>query len=217
MTTFHTVEETCPVCDETVEVRHLMSTNTFGGQDTDLRTRAVGWDPLHIAIATCPACGYSDLAHYFSKPRPDLTEAIGQRVREAFAPLRDERVTTSVGYSRAARIAIWRGAGPLEIADLFLRAAWCCADEGDAQGEHTYRLAAIEYFEQALATGQLGEELQPVITYLVGELYRRVGQAEQAAIWFDRVLVLDGSLQESLDWVLKAARQQRDTPRERFR
>lgn len=218
MTTFHTVEETCPVCSATVEVDHLMSTNTFGGQDTDLRTRAVGWDPLHIVIALCPACGYSDLSHYFRECRTDLTDAIKTRVRDTFGPVEpDARIPTSVRYSRAARIAIWRGAPLMEIADFFLRAAWCCADERDSEGEQTYRLAAIEHFEEALETGAVQNQQRPVITYLVGELYRRLGQIDRANEWFARVLALEGTLDHNHTWVVDAARQQREAPQDRFR
>ena len=54
-----------------------------------------------------------------------------------------------------------------------------------------------------------------MLTYLVGELWRRVGDAQQATAWFDRVPaeINDAATQQ---WVLDAARQQRDCPREWF-
>jgi hypothetical protein len=54
-----------------------------------------------------------------------------------------------------------------------------------------------------------------VINYLVGELWRRIGDAALAEAWFDRVRteVVDGEAQQ---WIVEAADQQRDCPREWF-
>ncbi len=54
-----------------------------------------------------------------------------------------------------------------------------------------------------------------MLTYLVGELWRRVGDYAAARRWFDRVAteIVDSATQQ---WVLDAARQQRDCPREWF-
>jgi uncharacterized protein len=54
-----------------------------------------------------------------------------------------------------------------------------------------------------------------VLTYLVGELWRRVGDSRQSGAWFNRVTneIVDSASQQ---WVLDAARQQRDCPREWF-
>ena len=54
-----------------------------------------------------------------------------------------------------------------------------------------------------------------VLTYLVGELWRRVGDAKLASEWLNRVAseVVDAHTQQ---WVIDAARQQRDCPREWF-
>jgi hypothetical protein len=54
-----------------------------------------------------------------------------------------------------------------------------------------------------------------VLTYLVGELWRRVGDNTQANEWFDRV-GNEITNAETQQWILDAARQQRDYPREWF-
>ena len=61
----------------------------------------------------------------------------------------------------------------------------------------------------------MGREERAVLTYLVGELWRRVGDPKEAKRWFDRVAgeVSDAQTQQ---WVMDAARQQRDCPREWF-
>ena len=54
------------------------------------------------------------------------------------------------------------------------------------------------------------------MTHLVAELWRRVGQAESAAEWFDRVAPEVGDARTQ-QWVIDAARQQRNWPREWLR
>ena len=39
----------------------------------------------------------------------------------------------------AARVAEWQGMEVRYIADLLLRAAWCCVDEGDIEAERFFR------------------------------------------------------------------------------
>jgi len=125
-------------------------------------------------------------------------------------------VPGSEKYEAAARVAEWAGAEPRQVADLLLRAAWCCVDEGDVEAERYFRRRAAWAFEQALsAYDGVAREERAVLTYLVGELWRRVGDGRQARGWFEQVPheVVDAGSQQ---WVLDASRQQKDAPREWF-
>jgi hypothetical protein len=125
-------------------------------------------------------------------------------------------VPGSEKYEAAARVAEWAGAEPRQVADLLLRAAWCCVDEGDVEAERYFRRRAAWAFEQALAAYDgVAREERAVLTYLVGELWRRVGDGRQARGWFEQVAheVTDAQSQQ---WVLDASRQQKDAPREWF-
>ena len=127
-----------------------------------------------------------------------------------------EVVPGSEKYEAAAKVAEWQGLEPRHVADLLLRAAWCCVDEGDVEAERFFRRKAAWAFEEALhAWDGVAREERAVLTYLVGELWRRVGDVSKAREWFDRV---PGELtsQAAQQWVVDAARQQRDCPREWF-
>jgi hypothetical protein len=71
-------------------------------------------------------------------------------------------------------------------------------------------------FEKALSRydGVAGDE-RAVLTYLVGELWRRIGDLSQAGVWFDKVSdeIIDEASQH---WVLAAAEQQQTDPQEWF-
>jgi uncharacterized protein (DUF2225 family) len=102
------------------------------------------------------------------------------------------------------------------VADLLLRAAWCCVDEGDVEAERFFRRKAAWKFEESLSSFDgVARDERAVLTYLVGELWRRVGDTTLSAAWFNKVVseVVDPQSQQ---WVIDASRQQRDCPREWF-
>ena len=71
-------------------------------------------------------------------------------------------------------------------------------------------------FERALSRYDgVAREERAVLTYLVGELWRRIGDLSQSRTWFDKVSdeITDESSQH---WVLAAADQQRTDPQEWF-
>ena len=71
-------------------------------------------------------------------------------------------------------------------------------------------------FEEALkAYDGVPREERAILTYLVGELWRRIGDLKKANIWFETVggEITDPQNQQ---WVVDAAEQQRLNPREWF-
>jgi hypothetical protein len=89
-------------------------------------------------------------------------------------------------------------------------------DEGDTEAERFFRRKAAWRFADALADfGAVPPEERAVITYLIGELWRRIGDDAQAARWFEQVAeeVTEPAAQ---GWVVDVAEQQRVQPREWF-
>jgi hypothetical protein len=54
-TTTQPIQVTCPVCATKIDASVILSTNTFGGQDADLLSRARGAQPLLIQPIVCTA------------------------------------------------------------------------------------------------------------------------------------------------------------------
>lgn len=219
MTTLQQIELQCPVCETRFRSQAVISTNSFGGKRTDFHERAAGTQPLPYLVHMCDQCGYTGAERDFTE-EADVTPVVREHVWTELAPAltapRPGAVLGSEKYEAAAKVAEWQGLEPRHVADLLLRAAWCCVDEGDVEAERFFRRKAAWAFERSLdAFDGVAREERAVLTYLVGELWRRVGDAAAARAWFDRVPgeVLDPSTQQ---WVLDAARQQRDCPREWF-
>jgi uncharacterized protein (DUF2225 family) len=216
MTELQNIVLDCPVCRRHFASPAVVSSDASGGRRTDFRECAEGTPPLPFFVHMCPCCGYTGAERDFA-PELEVTPALRDRVWAELEPLaRRAPVGGSEKYEAAAKVAEWQGLEPRHVADLLLRAAWCCVDEGDVEAERFFRRKAAWAFEKALESWDgVAREERAVLTYLVGELWRRVGDATLSRDWFDRVQteVVDQATQQ---WVMDAARQQRDCPREWF-
>lgn len=216
MTTLHLIDLTCPVCATDFRSQTVIATNGYGGKRTDFHERAAGMQPLPYFVHLCTTCGYAGVTRDFGdEVRPD--ELLREQVWSELAPaLRASLPSGSLKYEHAAKVAAWQGSDARYLADLYLRAAWCCVDEGDSEAERYFRRHAAWSFAAALEDYDgVPEDERAVITYLVGELWRRIGDHHQAQRWFDRVAdeVVEPGAQ---GWVLEVAAQQKAEPREWF-
>ena len=178
---------------------------------------SAGAQPLPYLVHTCTACGYSGVERSFVEGA-EVSTHVRSQVLTVLTPrvAQHQLDTASERYHAAAQVAEWEGAPSRQIADMLLRAAWCCVDDDDHEGERYYRRAAAQRFTEALADPDAVPPTErAVLTYLVGELWRRVGDEPLADTWFSRVEteIVDA---EDQQWVRDAARQQRESPREWF-
>jgi uncharacterized protein (DUF2225 family) len=214
MTKLRQIELTCPICSYTFSSQAVLSTS-LRGKRTDFHERAEGAQPLPYLIHMCSKCGYTGGEQDFGE-EATLEPAVKEHVWDELAPkVPIDPLTGSDKYEFAAKVAMWQGAEPRHVAGLFLRAAWCCVDEGDVEAERYFRRYAAWGFEGALEAQRADRDERAMLTYLVGELWRRIGDVKRANQWFDRV---PSEITNAKDqkWVLAAARQQRDQPREWF-
>jgi uncharacterized protein (DUF2225 family) len=206
----------CPVCRHGFTSQAVLTTNSFGGKRTDFHERAFGVQPLSYCVHTCSRCGYTGAERDFSE-EVDVEPWLKDRVWDELAPkLPAGPMTGSDKYEFAAKVALWRDADAYEIGSLFLRAAWCCVEEDDTEAERYFRRKAACTFEQALAGyDDVKRDERAALTYLVGELWRRIGDEQKARTWFDEVPseITDMATQR---WIIEEARRQRDHPREWF-
>ncbi len=212
MTTLREVRFTCPVDGEVFEDSVIMSTNQMG-MHTDFKPVVGGLFPFPFYVHACPKCGFAGSEEDFAASYDGdfkkwaLSELSGELSgRELYGGLK---------YVLAARCAGRLGRPLREVADLYLRGAWCAQEEEEPDIERRCRMEAAAQFEKALESGSLEEAERATITYLVGELHRRLGNDGEAAAWFDRV---EGEIMNPKEqaWVVRAAGMQRENPVEVF-
>jgi uncharacterized protein (DUF2225 family) len=135
------VEAKCPVCDHGFSASQLMSSNNFGGYDSDLCPHAMGSSPLMNAIWGCPSCYFCGFSSAFEKPFTDsekqnLKKWLKQNVKieeyekDAEAANSYDLIPAYRRYEIAAELSIKNNAGAIETAHLFMKAAWCCRHLG---------------------------------------------------------------------------------------
>jgi uncharacterized protein len=215
MTTLRQIELSCPICQNSFQSQAVVTTNAFGGKRTDFHERAAGTQPLAYLIHMCSECGYSGGERDFAN-ECEISPLLKEHVLNELAPCATQLNTGSGKYEAAAKVAEWQGLEERHIADLLLRAAWCCVDEGDIEAERYFRRHAAWMFERALAKYDgVPTEERAVLTYLVGELWRRIGDLRQSKSWLENVPdeVTDAASQH---WVIAAAEQQLTDPQEWF-
>lgn len=215
MTTLREIILSCPVCGNSFQSQAVATTNAFGGKRTDFHELAAGTQPLAYLVHMCAECGYSGGEKDFDT-EGEVSPLLKEHVMNELAPCVPVSPLGSAKYEAAAKVADWQGMDARGIADLQLRAAWCCVDEDDVEAERYFRRHAAWTFERALSEYDgVPAEDRATLTYLVGELWRRIGDLKQARLWFERVPdeVTDPDTQY---WLVAAAEQQTVNPQEWF-
>ncbi len=215
MTTLRQIELSCPICRNSFQSQAVVSTNTVGGKRTDFHEHAAGTQPLAYLVHMCDECGYLGGERDFTGVT-EVSPLVKEHVLNELAPWAPASASSSAKYEAAAKVAEWQGLEARQIADILLRAAWCCVDEDDIEAERYFRRLSAWTFEEALGSYDgVATDERAILTYLVGELWRRVGDTRQARDWFDRVPdeITDP---EGQHWILAAVDQQRTDPQEWF-
>lgn len=223
MTTLQQTTLTCPSCCFTFGTQKVLSTNAFGGKRTDFHERAAGDQPLKYFVQCCPNCHYAGQEVDFSgeKAKEHAEEALKSnwlryRSMKILEGIPGTAIPGAIKWELAALCTLAAGGELRVVADRYLRAAWCCVDDGDVEAERYYRIHAARSFAMALEEyDAIDREDRAVLTYLVGELWRRVGDVRQAREWFNKV-ESEVTDMETQRWTVQAAIQQRDCPREWF-
>jgi hypothetical protein len=197
MLTLKWIDLHCPVCASVFETMAASSSDDEG-QDYYIDPSA----PVSTAVAVlpflvhaCPRCGYAGAVRDFGEDI-EITEDVRTRVWAELAPQLGVSVRipwlalTVAGsdkYDGAARVAEWRGADARHVAELWVRAAWCCVDEHDIEAERYYARHAARWFAKALDVyDEFAGDERATMAYRLGQLWLRIGDTTQANAWFDR-------------------------------
>jgi uncharacterized protein len=214
MTWLVAIKLKCPCCKKRFKTGALASWNNCGRKSTDLHERAHGLQPLPHFIHSCPQCHYT--AHEEGFKSRNIDKELRDWVLENLQPHTvGEWVPGQVRYGCAAKIATYKNQSNFVIADLYLKAAWCCDDAGEKEQEKFYRSKAIEYHAKAFEGKEVTQPHLVMSAYLVAENYRRIGNPQEARLWFDRAIEM-AEQDPALAECLKLAIQQRDNPKEFF-
>ena len=177
---------TCPLCGNMFESKVITSTNTLGPFHSDFYREAQGEQPICYFVQTCSSCGYSGYEGDF-EPQNFSTQFRRAMAETVTPEVKDRMFEVHGNFYLAALCAEWRGAPPQTLARIYHMGAWCSRVRKDREKENFYMGKAVEFFERALVSGQASMEQRAMFTYLIGDLYRRMGNKEKAKEWYEKV------------------------------
>lgn len=204
-------EVSCPVCQHVFTYQTVSRADGEGGQDADFCPKILDPDILGSYIVICPRCRF---AVYQKDFHSALAEGERRRLREVLLPDGElgpgHLPSGTLRYRQAIRCYEILRRKTYFLATVHLRGSWWCRASRDYLGEQCFQEAAVLLLERALReSGQVGAEEIPVITYLIGELNRRLGKHREATEWFEQVpdLVADSNEQK---WLIDLTEQQKE-------
>lgn len=208
-----TVEFHCWVCGE-VFTREEPRAYTVAGRGSDLCPQPAGFNPLPLLVHSCPTCGFTGDGRAFHPEQAD------PQVREwvlagglAVAAGGDDS-----GYAKYHRAALCharrRRPSPLQVAEFYLAASWSAQLEGAAEVAGPFQEEAARNLEGALLMGEVVDEERAVMSYLAGELRRRLGEFEAALQLFDQA-ALEFTRHGGPKWLIRALGQQAGLAKQR--
>ena len=169
----------------------------------------MGKTPIHFLVHSCPVCGWSGQEEQAEPVSPEIRRF----VREKITPtLGKGEITPWRKWENFALIREAGGSNGFELGSDYLIAAQCARLGGRVDEEKTYRFKSIAHYRKALEEGDVPENSLYQVTYLVGELYRRVGDNWKSDDWFQKVLDMDLD-HERREFFVSLARQQMTEPR----
>ncbi|MCA9753985.1 MAG: DUF2225 domain-containing protein [bacterium] len=213
--TFKPEIQVCPVCEARFEVPSVRSCGSHGA-DSDFRPHCWGYDPLEDQVQACRECGFAGYPEDF---REGVTENVIRKIRKFLTPRTRDLKRPSAAFFRYEFLALiyeWEDRSSLEVADSFLRASWVARSRQNREKERLYQRESVRRFEEALEIGECGDQSQrAVISYLVGDLHRRLNRRRRAETWFHRSreeLALVADSDEGLAWLSDQIKRQLESP-----
>lgn len=208
------IELECWVCGEQF-VREEPRAYAVTGRGSDLCPQPVGFNPLPLLLHTCPTCGFTADGRGFHRSQHD-EEVRNWVLAGGLTRVADEMPDADCARYEMAALCEARRIQPsaLQLAEYYLAASWLAQLDEALDVVDDYQEKAAQYLEQALLVGELEDKERAVMTYLVGELRRRLGEFEAALKLFDEAAVQYAE-HGGPQWMVRALNQQARMARER--
>jgi len=157
-------------------------------------------NPIYYAITTCNECNYSarnddydKVTLEYHKEIIDLALSIKNSKKNVIFKNEKNPPLEEVVNKHLLAIYFYKSFKPENpniIAGLYMHLVWLYREAGNKEKEIEYIKYAIEYYIKTYEKGiYIPEKIGiPGIMYLIGELYRRIGNYPDAVQWFSRVV-----------------------------
>ena len=193
---------TCPVClNNFVTQKIKTSAIRIHKRDTDFCVHYLGENPVFYGAYVCPECGYAALESSFEDINPNTKKTVLDKISANWNK-RDFGQKRSIheaidAYKLALLCCQLTKQKKGVLGTICLRLTWLFRTLGEEREQDFLKHAAQCYEEayryEKLPIGGLDEIS---ITYLLGELNRRLEKFEDAIYWFNKAISHPGVKQK---------------------
>lgn len=191
-------EVSCPICGNSF-ITHNYRTKSLNiiNKESDFHEIYEVINPLVFDMWVCPECYYAAKKEDFENIDVKLIERFvkDRSLRKKIAENADFKLmrnyeTGIISYELAINCYENRKPSSAFLGSLYLKAAWIAREKGDSDKEKKYLTEVAARYEQSLSVGEkTGGQLSELgLIYLLGEIYRRVGDIDKAGKYFMRVI-----------------------------
>ncbi|MBO8137518.1 MAG: DUF2225 domain-containing protein [Desulfotomaculum sp.] len=184
---------TCPVCQKKFSTpRPLSKYIRISQTDSDFCNHYEGLNPIFYEVAVCPKCNYAFTDDTPDKLGPTALKNISDVLENL--PKKDYSTTRDIDTAVETYILAILCQTAYEnrdsiIARLYLRMAWLYRYKKNIEKEKTYLQMALEKYLSAFNKEKFEPKTELQLTYLVGELYNRLGDPKNAIQWFSSLVM----------------------------
>jgi len=207
VTSFKISSFSCPACKAVFDAKTVTSI-THQGQDSDFLPHYLGENPLPYFLVRCPECSFSGYPEdYNGIDRSEKSVAMSYLKKILSMPVCKKMPEEALKFFIAGKIYEETGRNPYHTGNLYLRGSWCCRIQENRKAEIELQQLAVKFLRIAVEKSTISNpDNLPVVTYLIGELYRRLEDRKAAREWFGAVeeVIIDPEQQ----WILELTQKQ---------
>lgn len=181
----------CPICQKPFKVHKVKTSSLIlEKNDSDMRSRYTGVEPLYYDVITCPNCLYSALAESFDhpdKPNAPLPQKLKNLKNEAGLVFGTAMNTDSVfaSYYLALLCApTYFSKHGFATAKLLLKLSRVYQDCGDTQMENSTVKRALDAYMYVYLNLEIPPNQEQQLCLVIGELYFKQNDYKNAKDYF---------------------------------
>lgn len=191
----YTKKVKCPVCKIDFNTSKMRTSKIrIDKVESDFMNYYKSENPIKYHVFVCPHCGYAALESNFSNIKPAAIEIINKNITSRWNKREYSGERTNAEAIECYKLALYcgqlSGLKKIELGNIALKISWFYREEEKFEEEKRFMSNALELFEQGFFTEDLSNSSFDEIKlgYLIGELYRRLGNEKEAIKWFEKTI-----------------------------
>lgn len=185
----------CPVCNSKFATKMVRTSKLrLIKQDGDFMPYYEGENPIKYKVFVCPECGYAATEERYKSILPWQIERIKSEITPKWNKRNYGNIRTVDEAIETCKLALYEGQvldyKKVYLGSIALNIAWLFRLKEDKEQENRFLENARKLYELAYYKEDLiNTNMNPLkLSYLIGELYRRLGNKNVAIKWFNSVL-----------------------------